>query len=112
MTGISTHVLDTALGRPAQNLHVHLAILEHGSWLDLCETSTNPDGRVPDLLNGNPLRSGTYRLRFDTGTYHRASLGSAFYPSIDVVFQIDATDRNYHIPLLLSPFGYSTYRGS
>lgn len=113
MTGISTHVLDTALGKPAQNLKVRLAKLgPSGAWQSLAEMNTNQDGRAPNLLNGHPLEPGTYRLTFDTGSYHLSTTGSAFYPSVDVVFQVEQSDRSYHVPLLLSPYGYSTYRGS
>ena len=113
MTGISisTHVLDTALGKPAQGLKVRLAIQDDGAWQTLNETATNQDGRVLDLLNGSPLLPGTYRLSFESGAYHLTTLGSAFYPSIDVTFQVDTTGH-HHIPLLLSPYGYSTYRGT
>ena len=110
MSRISTHVLDTAKGCPAPHLGVTLEWEKApGAWELLGHGSTNDDGRVADLLNGGPLRAGTYRLSFATGAYHQ---GEGFYPSVTVVFAIKDTTRHYHVPLLLSPFGFSTYRGS
>ncbi|WP_031465355.1 hydroxyisourate hydrolase [Sciscionella sediminilitoris] len=105
---LSTHVLDTARGRPAPGLLVRL---QHGaegsgdSWTTLAEDRTGADGRI----TGWPTGSGTHRLVFETGEY----LGEgAFYPVATVVFQVHEAERHHHIPLLLSPFGYSTYLGS
>lgn len=113
MSSITSHVLDTALGRPAKNLGVRLAKKnDRGEWVTLAERATNDDGRVTDFLDG-PLVSGTYRLTFETGPYLESTTArKAFYPSVDVVFEADADMGHYHVPLLLSPFGYSTYRGS
>jgi 5-hydroxyisourate hydrolase len=113
MSPITTHVLDTALGRPAKNLTVRLAKKDaHGEWTPLSERVTNDDGRVTDLLEGS-LVSGTYRLTFETAIYLESTTARrAFYPQVDVVFEVDAEVAHYHVPLLLSPFGYSTYRGS
>lgn len=113
MSRITTHVLDLALGRPARNLTVRLAVLEpDGTWKTLGERTTNEDGRALDLLSGSPLEARTYRLTFETGAYLAATSGSAFYPSVDVVFVVGSADQHHHVPLLLSPYGYSTYRGS
>jgi 5-hydroxyisourate hydrolase len=112
MSPITTHVLDTARGRPAAGLPITLAIDEDGSWRELARGTTNADGRIADLLASGALAAARYRMRFDTGSYF-SSLGvRGFYPYVEVVFDIEAPDQHYHVPLLLSPFGYSTYRGS
>jgi 5-hydroxyisourate hydrolase len=113
MSPITTHVLDTALGRPAQNLRLQLEMQEsEWSWRVLAERVTNQDGRVTDLLPDGALARGRYRIVFETAAYHRAAGQPVFYPEVSIVFEIDAPSEHYHIPLLLSPFGYSTYRGS
>ena len=84
-----------------------------GSWKTLGKGKTNMDGRCDELLlQGFRLQAGAYRLNFDTAAYFRQPNVTAFYPEISIVFMVRETDRNYHIPLVLSPFGYSTYRGS
>jgi 5-hydroxyisourate hydrolase len=113
MSRITTHVLDTALGKPARDLKLRLAVREPGGeFTTLAERVTNDDGRAPDLSQGVTLEPRTYRLSFETGPYLEATHGRAFYPSVDVIFAIEAIDQHHHIPLLLSPYGYSTYRGS
>jgi 5-hydroxyisourate hydrolase len=121
---ITSHVLDTALGRPARNLGVRLDRLDPGgAWTTLARAVTDDDGRAgflafeggarPEAPDGlTALTVGTYRVTFDTGAYLAASQRPAFYPWVDVVFRVDARHEHFHIPLLLSPFGYSTYRGS
>jgi 5-hydroxyisourate hydrolase len=110
---ITTHVLDTALGRPARGLAVKLEVLDGGgAWSELAARTTDGDGRVGDLLPPGRLEARVYRLTFDTGAYLRAGGRPAFYPRVEVLFHVDAPDEHHHIPLLLSPFGYSTYRGS
>ena len=109
MSGITTHVLDTSLGKPAEGIRVKLqyegAVV--GSGL------TDGDGRVRELVSaGTPLQEGVYRLTFSVGEYFEATGRDAFYPEIVVNFRIAAGSQHYHVPLLLSPFGYSTYRGS
>jgi 5-hydroxyisourate hydrolase len=114
MSPITTHVLDTARGRPAEGLAVVLEQSDGGaSWVELARGLTNADGRLATLLSeGAALPAGVYRLRFGTAGYF-ASLGvRGFYPEVQVVFQIDDPAGHYHVPLLLSPYGYSTYRGS
>lgn len=107
MSTISTHVLDTSLGCPAEGIKV---TLERGS--DILATGiTNADGRVPTFRDGAALEKGTYRLRFLTVEYFARGGRESFYSEITVNFRIGA-DEHYHVPLLLSPFGYSTYRGS
>jgi 5-hydroxyisourate hydrolase len=111
---ITTHVLDTATGRPAARVPIALFIAETSeSWRLLGKGVTDNDGRIVDLLPADhQLARGSYRMRFETGTYFKRENISGFYPYADVVFQIRDARTHYHIPLLLSPFGYSTYRGS
>jgi 5-hydroxyisourate hydrolase len=109
---ISSHVLDTASGRPARGLVVRLDVLDEERWTNLSEVRTDDDGRVRRLAPEGPLRPGTYRVTFETRAYLEAAGLPVFYPSIDVVFVLAEGDAHYHVPLLLSPYGYSTYRGS
>lgn len=104
---ISTHVLDTAAGSPAPGLSVRLERGSGEAWDVVGEGVTDGDGRLGDL--GSELVAGTYRLRFDTGAYHE---GRGFYPEVVVTFEVADPSQHHHVPLLLSPFGYSTYRGS
>jgi 5-hydroxyisourate hydrolase len=113
MSPITTHVLDTALGRPAVGIAVVLERMEgQDSWSELGRGTTNAEGRVTTLLpDGTRLAAGNYRLRFETGAYFVSGGVAGFYPQVDVVFRVDDAGQHYHVPLLLSPFGYSTYRG-
>jgi 5-hydroxyisourate hydrolase len=107
MSPITTHVLDTARGRPAAGIAVTLEVESQGDWSQAGSGTTDVDGRVRDLLPAAAtLVPGKYRITFETAAY------SSFYPSIEVSFVIEDPSQHYHIPLLLSPFGYSTYRGS
>jgi 5-hydroxyisourate hydrolase len=113
MSPITSHVLDTALGRPARGVRLRLDVQDaDGGWQTLAERTTDQDGRVTDLLAEGALEARRYRLTFDTGAYLGASGRPVFYPVVQVVFDVAAPDEHHHIPLLLSPFGYSTYRGS
>ncbi len=114
MSTLSTHVLDTSRGRPATGIHVALArVHDDGSAVSVGDGVTDADGRVRDLTVGaQTLSPGAYQLRFATGPYLASTGNVAFYPSVTVDFVIEEGDSHYHIPLLLSPFGYSTYRGS
>ena len=109
---ITTHILDVGLGRPAAGVEVTLARSEDGAFVDLAHGTTDADGRASGLLPAGSLTAGTYRLSFDTGGYFAASKRSSFYPHVEVVFVVVEPDAHHHVPLLLSPFGYSTYRGS
>jgi 5-hydroxyisourate hydrolase len=116
MSPITTHVLDTTLGKPARGIAVVVEIgVDDGCWTELGRGVTDGDGRIaqftPPLTAVTP---GVYRVRFFTGAYFRPMEVAAFYPEVDVIVQIDDPDQHYHIhiPLLLSPFGYTTYRGS
>jgi 5-hydroxyisourate hydrolase len=113
MSPITTHILDTSLGRPASGVTVELGRLQDdGEFRPLATRTTNQDGRILDLLEDAALQAGTYRLRFFTRTYFAARAQTTFYPHVDVVFEVSADEAHYHVPLLLNPFGYSTYRGS
>jgi 5-hydroxyisourate hydrolase len=114
MSGISSHVLDTARGRPAAGLTLHLAVDDgDGGWRHLSTAATDADGRVAALLPaGTALAAATYRLIFETGDWFRGQGIDAFYPQAAVVFRVGDPADHFHVPLLLSPFGYSTYRGS
>ena len=110
---ITTHVLDTARGCPAQGVPISIEIERGGTFEPLGKGETNSDGRVTDLLpHDRELEPGRYRMRFETSKYFSANNCSGFYPYVEVVFEIANSKQHYHIPLLLSPFGYSTYRGS
>lgn len=108
--GISTHVLDTTRGRPAAGVRVALERRADGAWQPLYAGETDGDGRTGDLCVEPP--PGAYRLRFDTGRYFEATGVVAFHPVVEVTFTVDDPSAHYHVPLLLSPFGYTTYRGS
>jgi len=113
MSRITSHVLDIALGRAAIGLRMRLDVcIEDGSFRTLSERVTNEDGRVTDLLGDAALEARTYRLTFDTGEYFRGLGRPAFYPYVSVVFAVASPAEHHHVPLLLSPFGYSTYRGT
>ena len=114
MSPITTHVLDTAIGRPAVGLDVTLDLLEaDGHFTRLAERFTNEQGRVNDFIAAGALQAGrTYRLTFDTGPYFAASDRPMFYPYVKVIFTVLDAREHYHVPLILSPFGYSTYRGT
>ncbi len=110
---ITTHILDTARGCPAAGVAVKIEILKNGNFQTLAEGKTNSDGRVTDLLAPEmKLEEAVYRMRFETAAYFSACKCEGFYPYVEVVFELKAPKEHYHIPLLLSPFGYSTYRGS
>jgi 5-hydroxyisourate hydrolase len=114
MSGITTHVLDVALGRPAAGVPVRLEVHRGAEgWVTLAERVTDDDGRVRDFIPaGSRLDPARYRLTFMTANYQRVSGEKRFYPEVPIVFEVADPAQNYHVPLLLSPFGYSTYRGS
>ena len=109
---VSTHVLDTTRGRPAAGLAVTLRRRGgDGDWSVVARAVTDADGRVKDL-SGAPLSSGDYRLEFATGEYFKGSGTHVFYPEVFVTVAADDGEAHLHVPLLLSPFGYSTYKGT
>lgn len=110
MNTISTHVLDTALGLPAEGIRV---ILQQSDGEAVGVGVTDADGRVRDLLDPDArLESGEYRLTFQVAAYFERTQRDSFYTEIGIDFKVGAGSTHYHVPLLLSPFGYSTYRGS
>ncbi|MEM7101706.1 MAG: hydroxyisourate hydrolase [Bacteroidota bacterium] len=112
MSQITTHVLDTSKGSPGKGIHLRLQSLSESGWTTIGKGITNDDGRVSDLLPDEEiLKPGTYRMWFDTGAYFKAGHIKSFYPEVGIVFEV-FDDSHYHVPLLLNPFGYSTYRGS
>ena len=108
---LSTHVLDTARGRPAAGVRVTVELRDGDVWRGVGGGVTDDDGRVPGLLAGD-LAAGTHRLTFATGEWFRAQGVAGFYPEVSVVCQTEDRRAHHHVPLLLSPYGYSTYRGS
>ena len=111
---LSTHVLDTSMGAPARGLRVVLErIDEHGEVAVVGTGVTDNDGRLRDIAHGDgALTQGTYRLRFDTGHYFSHNERDTLYPEVAIVIRVEASIQHYHVPLLLSPYGYTTYRGS
>jgi 5-hydroxyisourate hydrolase len=109
---LTTHVLDTARGLPAAGMAVTLARWSADGWADVAERTTNADGRVADLLPEGGLRPGRWRLSFDVGGYFARHDQPCFFPEAELVFEVTSLDRHHHVPLLVSPYSYSTYRGS
>lgn len=113
MSQITTHVLDTAIGKPAVGIDLTLSQFIDNEWKLLGGGTTNSDGRVGNLLpDSKILEAGRYKVLFVTEAYFQRQEVAAFYPYADIVFDITGDGEHYHIPLLLSPFAYSTYRGS
>ena len=113
MSQITTHILDTSTGTPAKNVPLNLSQLTDGQWIELASGISNADGRVEGLLaDGRVLDAGNYKMVFNTASYFSSTGVQGFYPLVEIIFTIDGDGQHYHIPLLLSPFGYSTYRGS
>ena len=113
MKRISTHVLYLMRGRPASDVPVRLERLESaGQWLEVSNSRTDQDGRCGQLLAEDVLAPGVYRLSFDTSAYFSALKMATLYPVVEVTFQVQDGESNFHIPLLLSANGYTTYRGS
>ena len=112
MSQVTTHILDTSLGRPASGVNVILEIQQGGAWQIISRGVTDNNGRIANMIPGERILSpGVYRLIFDTKSYFKMLHTKTFYPSVYIDFEI-TDESHYHVPLLLSPFGYSTYRGS
>lgn len=110
---LSVHVLSTQDGLPAPGVTVILEQMKNGAWVKLKSAETNQQGRIPDLYpEGKKLELGEYKVRFETGDWYKQRHVDTFFPEIPIVFNLDGKLKHYHIPLLLSPFGYSTYRGN
>jgi 5-hydroxyisourate hydrolase len=113
MSPITTHVLDTARGMPAVGVQISLEKREDdGTFSSLAQTKTNQDGRAPGMMAEGSLVPGIYRITFETAAYFATQNIKGFYPSVTVLFEIVEVNSHYHVPLLISPFGFSTYRGS
>lgn len=113
MSQITTHVLDTSKGLPAKGVKITLKKpLGENNWEKITSGVTNNDGRIPNFLPGDMvIEPGVYQMVFDTKAYFENEKVKGFYPTIPIIFEIFDTNH-YHIPLLLNPYGYSTYRGS
>ncbi|XP_060924413.1 5-hydroxyisourate hydrolase [Limanda limanda] len=111
---LTTHVLNTGLGIPASNMALSLSRLvpSTNDWTLITTGTTNDDGRCPGLITKELFTPGVYRLRFDTAQYWASIGDTSFYPYVEIVFTINDPGLKYHVPLLLSRFSYSTYRGS
>ena len=113
MASLSTHILDTSVGLPAPNVNVVCDEQRDAHWHRVAEGVTDSDGRVKDLHGLEPMKIGSvYRLTFHTASYFSDRGITSFYPKIEVQFVVGGDRNHYHVPLLLNPFGYSTYRGS
>jgi len=107
---ITTHILDTAAGSPAAGVEVLLERLtDDGTFVKVAEGQTNDDGRILDWFSRDNFSTGNYRISFAVDSYFK---GDSFFPSVEIQFIVSDTNQHYHVPLLLSPYGYSTYRGS
>ena len=111
MGQLTTHILDTSTGKPAKGIKVSLEFFKSGNWENITGNITNDDGRIPDFTDNLNLERGNYQITFQTGEYFKANGIKGFYPHVSIVFILDS-DEHYHVPLLLNPYGYSTYRGS
>ena len=112
MSQITSHILDTSTGKPAAGITIVLYNGENDEWTEITRGITNEDGRSKDLVGDKmKLIEGIYKLRFETKDYFDKNRIPTFYPYVEIIFEI-ISDEHYHIPLLLSPFGYTTYRGS
>jgi len=110
---LSTHVLDATTGRPAAGVEVRLERGGDGGWVPSGRGETGPDGRLRLTGDGGAeFEPGVYRITFDSGAYFLARGSASFYPEVTITFEMTGRDEHYHVPLLLSPFAYSTYRGS
>ncbi|MBY5927319.1 MULTISPECIES: hydroxyisourate hydrolase [Halomonas] len=110
---ISVHVLNTQTGTPSSNVEVKLEQQTDNGWVTVATATTSEDGRISALFpEGDTFEPGVYRAVFETGDWYKEQDISTFFPEITVPFEVDNVDQHYHIPLLLSPYAYSTYRGS
>ncbi|NXF88034.1 HIUH hydrolase, partial [Eubucco bourcierii] len=111
---LTTHVLNTATGLPATGIAIQVAQLQEPGtqWMELAQRWTDEDGRCSPLLVPEQVKAGTYKLRFETAPYWQGLGHTSFYPFVEVVFTITDPAQKFHVPLLISPFSYTTYRGS
>lgn len=108
MAGITTHVLDTSRGKPGIGIDVTLELFDGDDWTHVSRGTTDDDGRLRSLTEGFEMVDGIYRLTFAVGEYNP----TGFFPEVAITFEVRDVAQHYHVPLLLSPFGYTTYRGS
>lgn len=110
---LSVHVLNLENGLPSSNVSVTLEEQKNGQWIKISEAKTNEQGRITELFPENKaFQSAIYKVTFKTGDWFKANNQKTFFPEVPVIFQVDGSVKHYHIPLLLSPYGYSTYRGN
>ena len=109
---ITTHILDTTLGKPARGVPITLEQQVGGAWKPVGSGQTDDDGRLKTLTPAGPVEAGLWRIRFDTQHYFAATGTKGFYPYVEVVFEVVDGAAHYHVPLLINPWAYSTYRGS
>jgi len=113
MSRITTHVLDTSRGKPAAAVEVTLERADgSGAWAKLSSARTDANGRIAEFPGAGELRAGTHRLRFDTAAYFAGHGIAPFFTTIELVFEVRAPHEHHHVPVLITPFGYTTYRGS
>lgn len=112
MSGISTHILDTSVGKPAVGVPVVLDRADGQHWITVASCITDADGRCANLVLPENVHAGRFRLTFATAVYFAAHHKPSLYPEITIIFDVTSNHANYHIPLLLNPFGYTTYRGT
>lgn len=112
MSQITTHILDTSSGTPAKDVAVTLYFNNADGWQKLAADRTNQDGRIGAWLDDEVLAGGQYKLHFATAEYYEREKVATFYPFVEIIFTVADDGQHYHVPLLLNPFGYSTYRGS
>ncbi|OAL76659.1 5-hydroxyisourate hydrolase [Acinetobacter sp. SFB] len=110
---LSVHVLNLENGLPSSNVQVTLEEQRNGKWVQISEAKTNQQGRITELFPENkPFKTAIYKVTFKTGDWFKQNNQKSFFPEVPVIFQADGSVKHYHIPLLLSPYGYSTYRGN
>jgi 5-hydroxyisourate hydrolase len=113
MSSISTHILDTSIGKPAAGVSVTLSLRQaDGSWTQLGSGITDKDGRLRDFPGSGAIIAGSYKFTFESGTYFRSRGVDTFFPQIEIIFAVADSNQHYHVPLLLGPYSYSAYRGS
>ncbi len=110
--GISTHILDTSKGKPATGVNVALEIRDGEWWSEIATGKTDADGRAVLLPKETPAAAGVYRISFDTGSYYKKEKLKGLYPIVEIAFTVVKGEKHYHVPLLLTANGYTTYRGS
>ncbi|CAL8131868.1 unnamed protein product [Orchesella dallaii] len=109
---LTSHVLDTAIGRPAVGVPVTLSKYENDQWRNISKQLTNSDGRVGNMISSEEFSSSRYKLTFETLSYYDSRGEKTFYPYIEVIFEIETPEEHFHVPILLSAYRFSTYRGS